>query len=250
MQIPRNEKGQFVKGPRGYVSSGAFKPGHRKGLPPICPFPKEHKYNVGKTPWNKGKTCPAPPTAFKPGHRESAETNKKRRTALIAAHETNQFGFVKGAAPWNKGLPWPEEVKAKVSRSRKGIKAGNHLGHLNGMATRFKKGDIRTHGFGKHSLYPTHQLLMKRCYDPDGWAYKEYGGANPPVTVWEPWHDVRAFILGVEAILGPRPPDMTIDRINAWDGYYPWNVRWATLRKQRLNRRKQSTDYSVQCGDH
>jgi hypothetical protein len=193
-----------------------------------------------------------PPTAFKKGHRESAESNEKRRLALIAAHENGKFGFLKEQVPWNKGLPWSEEIKAKVGRSRKGIKAGNHRADLNGIVTRFRKDDPRlvTHHLTKHPLKSTHALLVKRCCDPSGWAYSQYGGANPPVDLYELWKDITTFIFGIEALLGPRPEKHTLDRINPWEGYYPWNVRWADAATQKNNQRQNIPEYLGQSGEH
>jgi hypothetical protein len=105
-----------------------------------------------------------------------------------------------------------------------------------------------THGMGKHPLYHTWRGMMSRCYNPAATGYQHYGGRVPPVTVCEPWHDVRTYIAYVEEHVGARPPGIvgkkrkrpkyTMDRIDNDRGYEPGNLRWADGLMQSHNSRR------------
>lgn len=75
--------------------------------------------------------------------------------------------------------------------------------------------------------------MLDRCEDPKHKNYARYGGRG--IAVCERWHDVQLFIADIEQLLGPRPPAMSIDRIDNNGNYKPGNVRWATALQQRHN---------------
>jgi hypothetical protein len=134
-------------------------------------------------------------------------------------------------------------------------KTGAITGKVNGVALGRKWGPLNvkrlnrhntTHGLFTHPLYGIWDNMMDRCYKPQYGNSKNYVG----IEVWEPWHDIRAFIFGLTALLGERPGGMTLDRINSHDGYYPWNVRWANRNTQKLNHRDNTIPYFSQAGDH
>ena len=72
----------------------------------------------------------------------------------------------------------------------------------------------RVHGLSgknKHPLYETWHGMMMRCYDTRHVYYHRYGGRG--ITVCAQWHDPAQFIADIEAALGNRPDDMTLDRM-------------------------------------
>jgi hypothetical protein len=106
------------------------------------------------------------------------------------------------------------------------------------------------HGLSFHPLYLLWDAMTQRCCNPKAKSYTEYGGLNPPVTIWESWRKGEIFIRGVLNLIGNRPKGMTLDRINPWEGYYPWNIRWADKKTQTQNRRKNIPFYHSQPGEH
>jgi hypothetical protein len=143
-----------------------------------------------------------------------------------------------GKSSWNKGIPRSVEAKAKRSATLKD-KPYLYKGKNNGA---YK------HGLEKIPLYHVHITMMHRCYNVKNGEYARYGKLG--VSVWEPWHDVRTFIFGIEALLGPRPIGYSLDRINPHGDYVEWNVRLADRKTQRENQRENVDDYYSQCGEH
>ena len=99
-----------------------------------------------------------------------------------------------------------------------------------------------SHGLSRHPLYQLWKRIIRRCYDPKAHNYRWYGGANPPVRVWEGWrHDAGAFIAYVERELGSRPsPRHSIDRYPPDADYAPGKIRWNDPAGQVRNRRPRS----------
>jgi hypothetical protein len=170
------------------------------------------------------------------------------------------FGFKKGHKPTN-GFK-----KGQLAKNWNGFKKGHKPLHPfpKGVipATAFKKGHKSAHGFKKghtfrnpgthglsyHPLYQMGNSMLNRCYNPKYGSYKEYGAIG--ILIWEPWKNIATLIHGIEALIGTRPIGYTIDRINPWEGYYEWNVRWATPKTQANNRRENTPDFYSQAGEH
>jgi hypothetical protein len=74
--------------------------------------------------------------------------------------------------------------------------------------------------------------MLDRCYQPSTKGFKFYGAKG--VTVCEQWKAFPAFL----ADMGERPEGRTLDRINPFANYEPWNCRWATPEQQRENTRR------------
>ncbi len=90
----------------------------------------------------------------------------------------------------------------------------------------------RTHGMTHSPEYRSWLAMRNRCYREDDISFHIYGGRG--ISVCERWRDCfEAFYED----MGPRPPGMTLDRIEAGRNYEPANCRWATPREQADNTR-------------
>lgn len=89
-------------------------------------------------------------------------------------------------------------------------------------------------GIGKHPLYNTWVLMLRRCQsaNKDAPYYFDRG-----ITVYPAWEDSAAFLAYVDTHLGPRPPGHSLDRIDNDAPYRPGNLRWATRSEQGRNQR-------------
>ena len=78
------------------------------------------------------------------------------------------------------------------------------------------------------------QAMNRRCYNPKCPDYQDYGARG--ITVCERWRDSFENFL---ADMGPRPSSKhSIDRIDVNGNYEPSNCRWATLKEQLRNQRR------------
>lgn len=73
--------------------------------------------------------------------------------------------------------------------------------------------------------------MRKRCLFPWHRAYARYGGAG--VTISASWDSFDRFL----ADMGPRPPGLSLDRIDGRLGYSAENCRWASRVVQNQNRK-------------
>jgi hypothetical protein len=90
------------------------------------------------------------------------------------------------------------------------------------------------HGISQTAEYGIWKGMVFRCHNPSYPDYHLYGGRG--IVVCDEWRDNP--VLFVEHV-GSRPgPEYTIDRIDNSRGYEPGNVRWATMRQQSNNTRK------------
>lgn len=84
---------------------------------------------------------------------------------------------------------------------------------------------------GRSTEYQIWGGMIKRCTNPKTWAWKYYGGRG--IKVCKRWLSFENFY----ADMGPRPKNLTLDRINNDGNYEPGNCRWVTRKQQTANRR-------------
>ena len=91
------------------------------------------------------------------------------------------------------------------------------------------------HGvFHKDSrLYSIWNAMMSRCYNKNNKRFKDYGLVG--ITVTEKWHDPSKFYIW--AVNNGYSCNLTIDRINNFNGYSPDNCRWVDMKTQQNNRK-------------
>lgn len=87
-------------------------------------------------------------------------------------------------------------------------------------------------------LYTVWQSMKDRCFNPNNFEYKNYGGRG--ITVCDEWKDnyvtFRDFMLSIG--FDPKKPvrEQTIDRIDVNGNYCPKNCRLLPLSEQQYNK--------------
>jgi hypothetical protein len=82
------------------------------------------------------------------------------------------------------------------------------------------------HGQRHTRLYRTWINMKQRCYNPNSKNYQWYGGKG--IVVCGEWVDsFQHFMLW--ALVSGYSNDLTIDRIDAEEGYSPDNCQWVTV---------------------
>jgi hypothetical protein len=91
----------------------------------------------------------------------------------------------------------------------------------------------RKHNGTGTRLYEIWKGMRKRCYCSNRKEYKDYGAKGVRVcSEWDEFPNFRDW-----AMENGYADDLSIDRINPYEGYSPQNCRWVTRKEQENNKR-------------
>ena len=92
-----------------------------------------------------------------------------------------------------------------------------------------------THGMAGTRPHKIWKNMLQRCNNPNNSSFSNYGGRG--LTVCERWYSFENFWCDMEE--GYRD-DLTIERIDNNQGYYPENCTWIPHSAQASNKRPSS----------
>lgn len=89
------------------------------------------------------------------------------------------------------------------------------------------------HGGSYTRLYQTWADMKSRCNNPNHKSYINYGGRG--ISYAKEWEDFEVF--KEYALVNGYCDDLTIERIDVNEGYFPGNITFILVNKQPMNRR-------------
>jgi hypothetical protein len=94
----------------------------------------------------------------------------------------------------------------------------------------------KRHGLSDTNEHRAWTRIRRRCNSPSYHNFPRYGGRG--IKVCARWDLFENFL----ADMGPRPPGLTLERIDNDGDYEPSNCRWATQAEQNKNKSNVHTD--------
>lgn len=92
---------------------------------------------------------------------------------------------------------------------------------------------------GRSKTYISWDNMIGRCTRPSQLRYPHYGGRG--ITFDPRWRNFQNFLED----MGERPEGKTLDRIDVDGNYCKENCRWATVKEQNNNTRRQKVRDAV-----
>lgn len=103
------------------------------------------------------------------------------------------------------------------------------------------------HGHSGERLYGIWSGMLGRCLNPNNGSFFRYGGRG--ITICDEWLGDEGFLNFLNwAKKNGYADNLTIDRIDNDDGYYPGNCRWTDRKTQSYNHRVRCDSVSGVCG--
>lgn len=97
------------------------------------------------------------------------------------------------------------------------------------------KAENTKHGMFGTLIYRTYANMKNRCYNPNYYLFKHYGGKG--VSVCETWLGDNGFDNFYQwSLLNGYREGLSIDRIDNSKNYCPENCRWVDMTTQQNNR--------------
>lgn len=122
---------------------------------------------------------------------------------------------------------------------QKGISKSCGCLHKEGLLER-----ITTHGLSKHRLYEIYNGMRQRCNNCNDEKYHYYGGRG--IKICEEWLGDNGFINFYNwSMNNGYKDDLSIDRVDVNGNYHPLNCKWATMKEQVVNRRKNKIPIAI-----
>ena len=148
------------------------------------------------------------------------------------------------------------EMTPRLMLQLLGTEGGRNIIHpdiwVNSLISEYDKGiqkieksakfndDRLKHGYNKTRIFRIYHNIKQRCYNKKHPRYDSYGGKN--IVMCKEWlESLENFVKWSEE--NGYNENLTLDRINNDEGYYPENCRWATYNTQAINQglRKDNT---------